>query len=101
MPTGALGSYGLAGWGMGVGMGAMDSLPTSYLLVAVSLDGKVMGVRFTEALGWRRPKCTTYRGQCECARYHAHASRCHDCRCYESAAANFRAGAGKLSLLMT
>jgi hypothetical protein len=35
--------------GMGVGMGAMDSLPTSYLLVAVSLDGKVMGVRFTEA----------------------------------------------------
>jgi hypothetical protein len=49
MPTGALGSYGLAGWGMGVGMGAMDSLPTSYLLVAVSLDGKVMGVRFTEA----------------------------------------------------
>jgi hypothetical protein len=53
-----------------------------YLFVAVSLDGKLIGVRFTEAEGGRWSGCSAYRWQPECGCYHAPAHQRHDCRCH-------------------
>jgi hypothetical protein len=54
----------------------------SYLFVAVSLDGRIMGVRFNEGEDGEGLEAQPYRWQSEFARYHAHAPQRHDYRCY-------------------
>jgi hypothetical protein len=74
-----------------------------YLFVAVSLDGKLIGVRFTKAEDSDGLDPVPNRWQPECGCYHAPAHQRHDCRCHWSGSlrANVRAGAGNVSLLVT
>ena len=71
-----------------------------YLFVAVSLDGRIMGVRFNEGEDGEGLEAQR---QSEFARYHAHAPQRHDYRCYGSGnlRTTFRARTGKISLLLT
>ena len=69
-----------------------------YLFVAVSLDGRIMGVRFNEGEDGEGLEA-----QPIAARYHAHAPQRHDYRRYGSGnlRTTFRARTGKISLLLT
>ena len=69
-----------------------------YLFVAVSLDDRIMGVRFNEGEDGEGLEA-----QPIAARYHAHAPQRHDYRCYGSGnlRTTFRARTGKISLLLT
>ena len=84
---------------MGVGMGAMDSLPTSYLLVAVSLDGKV--ICFTEAEDGGGLNAQPIAGNANALATMPMPLNVMIVDATSQLRANFRAGAGKLSLLMT